>query len=170
MGIWPKYSVWFGNTQNVLRGYRIWALSQEVGFAKLRKEKTIFGVVETNEVQDAALSCNRDWKGGSEPPPLSLPSIPCSQDNHMIDYLSWRICSRISVISALKCCISIALSASTGSKKIVTQLIILNTGSKEGLTGIYLKTDNPCIYSLFFLQERCLFLPKPSILIFFCRF
>ena len=34
LGIWPKYSVWFGDSQNVLRGYRIWALSQEVGFAK----------------------------------------------------------------------------------------------------------------------------------------
>ena len=32
-------------------------------------------------------------------------------------YLSWRICSLISVISALKCCISIAFNASALSKR-----------------------------------------------------
>jgi len=52
-----------------------------VGFTKLGKKKTIFGLVEINEVQDAALSWNKGGNAGSETP---LPSRPFSQDNHMI--------------------------------------------------------------------------------------
>ena len=56
-----------------LVGIQDLSAQSESGIRQTGKEKTIFGVVEINEVQDAALSWNKGGNAGSELPPLSLP-------------------------------------------------------------------------------------------------
>ena len=51
-----------------------------------------------------------------------LESIACNFRH----YLSCRICSRISVISALKCCISMAFNASACKQKVKTLIMVRN--------------------------------------------
>ena len=41
-----------------------------------KEKKTIFGMVEINEVQDAALSWTRGRTAGSDPPPPPPPTTP----------------------------------------------------------------------------------------------